>query len=368
MSDDDIRDALRRYATAAPDTDPRGALPGTLARRARRQRVAVASVACLAALVAGTGVAVLTSTPAGSDRLIAAADPTTEPPATEEPEPEPPPTAEPSPAVTKTAHPVPGGTPSPSTPPTTAPPPGPVPGLTVGLSLEPAGPETATYATLKVGANDGDGHPSVSAIRWGDGTEEPMPVRPAVSCALPPPGPREPEPTAWTASYEHAWRHDGTYTIEVVVRSGYECDYSAREDVVERLTVEVAAGVIRSNGPARTRARDVEALRPDGAGERTVRLLGFLADRDGYVTGATVDWGDGTTTEVTNDRACDDGDGQHYPVHGDFAVEADHEYAETGDYDVVVTWSSAGCDFMDAQQGRWSGSVTVPVPPPDEAG
>jgi hypothetical protein len=79
-----------------------------------------------------------------------------------------------------------------------------------------------------------------------------------------------------------------------------------------------------------------------------------VTDPDGYVRRVVIDWGDGTPpTTLTNDAACDDGDGRHYPVLGPFQagypVSAEHVFQRLGDVRVTLTYVSTGCDGTDEQ-------------------
>lgn len=374
MNDDDARDALARYAATTPDLDPRAGLAERIARRERARRATVAGLACFAALVAGTGVAVL-GRDRGSTAIVATDDPTPAPSATESAAP----TTDPVPDETPSPTPTPG---DPTTRPSESPSPEPAPtetgtpppwkgygdGLVVHAALTPdEGRPPGTLATLVVRAEDTDGNPEVTAVEWGDGTSEGI-VRAVPSCPYPP----SPYPTARPAApgessdtFTHAWRNPGTYTITVRVSSGTYCDPlpSGWEQVERTVVVEVTSGEVRSNGPAepdgsRLHLADFEGEPDDQPGDWL--LAGTVDDRDGYVPAVTVDWGDGSAEEtVDNEAECDDGDGRHYPRQGSIDVRAWHVF-DPGTYTVTVTWHSAGCDGLAHQTGTRTFRITVP--------
>ena len=355
----DIDDALRRYAAATPDLDPREGLAERMRRHERRRRATVAGIACFAALVAGSGVAALSSdrTTAG----LTATDPTPTVTASASPSP----SEEPSPEPEETEEPA---TPSPTR--TPSPEPEPVPtayptaesfggeGLVARVALTPDSPATATTATLRVTGEDDDGGIQVSGVSWGDGSSEPIAIAmPSCAWTGPPPTTRPKDPGTLDASYRHAWRHDGTYTVVVDVVSDTGCAQppGRSENARLRLRVEVREGEIVSNGPRRPAAHQV-SLSADGTadGNYDWALLGFVDDADGWLGTATVDWGDGSQPDVIdNNGTCDDGDGRHYPS-SHLSLYSGHDY-EPGTYTITVSWTSTGCDGEDAQ----TGSTTV---------
>lgn len=341
MSDDDVRRALARYADTTPALDPRTGLRERLVRRERARRAAVAGTAAVLLVVAGTGVAALAR---HRDRAgIVAADPTETPSAT--------------PSATATASPSPTAPESPAADPAapivrTATGPD---GLRVRVTFTPGSPETATAASLRVETWDDDGHPVVAAIRWGDGSAEPI-QRVMAGCVIdpPPPGasppPREKEPGETDKTYTHSWRHDGRVTVRVEVDSEGDCvpDPPDMEEAAVSFAVDVRPGAVTSNGPARP-AADAEAGYRDGGGVYDAFLRATLTDADGHVTSATIDWGDGSApATVRNDTPCDDGNGRHYPAPADpwaeWHVSEQHDYGTPGTYRITLTYVSAGCD------------------------
>ncbi|HVF05011.1 MAG TPA: hypothetical protein VNA20_09235 [Frankiaceae bacterium] len=362
MTDDDIRYVLSTFAAGAPDLDPRAGLAERLARRDRARRTAVASVACLAAAIAGTGVAVLTSE-RGRTGLVVAGDLPSETPS-EEPSETPSPTPSETPSATPSASP----TASPSVAPTspavaTKNPPPPTrtsdtgrgeEGLRAQAVLDPASFATATYAALRVTATDDDGFPQITELAWGDGTTEPIAVV-AASCPVPedpPPTSRPKQPGDLDETFRHAWRHPGRYTVTVTVSSSTHCTQppAKYETATVRVVVDVTAGEVTANGPAKP-AFDGSVGYLEGGEMYEWELRGSVTDRDGYFSSATIDWGDGSEpTTITNDQPCDDGEGGHYPARGMLVLDSTHQY-QPGQYTVTVTFASTGCAGDDAQPG-----------------
>lgn len=362
---DDVRRALSAYAATTPDLDPRAGLPERLARRARVRNASVAGIACLAALVAGSGVAVL-SRPDGTSSVVASGDPTGdpsgEPPASSTGDPEP--TSTPVP----TTHPTPSGTVPPPSEQPAAPPREPIvreaggpDGLRVRVTLDPGGVATADPATLAVVAEDDDGQPVLTGVSWGDGTYEPIAYA-AVACVsrqtnpLPlgsqTPQPREPQPGRMAQRIQHSWRHAGTFTVTVTVETTPTCDPEPEEES-QRVSfdVPVTPGRDVSNGGVVPHAAHAEVVAPDDGELYERQLTASLRDEDGYVSSVTVDWGDGTVETFTNDAACDDGGGRHFPMHGWMALHTTHVYEDPGDYTVLLRVTSRGCDGGDRQTG-----------------
>ena len=382
MNDDELRRALDSYATAAPAGDPRPGLAARLARRRRVRTASVAGIACLAAAVAGGGVAALSRDDGRG--VIVAADPTPTPTprvAALSPAAAPSPTPSPSgPNVTHTgAYPEPA--PPTATASTTAPPPSPSPteeptapvtasangahGLRLRVTLDPGNPATATEAVLTVEASDDDGYVHVSAVEWGDGTEESIGI-PVAACAPRPasPSPRQPAPSSRTVAFRHAWRHATPAQVVVRAVSLHPCDPAEPpEDAAEaRVRADVQPGRVTTNGPAAPGSGDVDVVAVDQA-RREYRLSTFLDDRDGWIGGAVVDWGDGTTTRLGPAEECADGGGRHYPSQAGFGVEETHAYAEPGSYTVTVTYASTGCGGRDAQRRVLHTTAEVAGPP-----
>lgn len=359
MTDDDIRYVLSTFAAGAPDLDPRAGLSERLARRDRARRAAVASVACLAAAIAGTGVAVLTSD-RGNAGIVVADDLPSETPYEEPSEtPSPTPSETPSPSE---ARPTASPTTAETSPPiaTKPPPPPPSPtdtdrgeeGLRVEAVLDPGSFATATYATLRVTANDDDGFPQITELTWGDGSTEPIAFV-AASCPVPedpPPTSRPKQPGDLAETFTHAWRNPGRYTVTVTVSSSTHCTQppAKYETATVRVVVDVTAGEVTANGPAKPRF-DGSVGYLEGGEMYEWELRGSVTDRDGYFSSATIDWGDGSEpTTITNDQPCDDGDGDHYPARGMLALDSTHQY-QPGQYTVTITFASTGCDGEDAQ-------------------
>ena len=372
--DDDVRRALSAYAATTPDLDPGAGLRERLVRRDRVRRATVAGVACFAAVVAGTGVAVL-SRDRGTAGVVAAGDLPSETPASEEPTPTPEPTESPTaepPGPTATAA-APTAPPPESTPPSPRPPGEPVSrteegehGLRVQVTVDHGSLPTATQATVTVRATDDDGDPHVRAVSWDDGSEEAIAIL-ASACVSPYRGPtltpapsRTPSPGKLEQSFRHAWRHDGHYTVRVRVYSNLPCvDGEEPEDVVVEVPVEVTRGEATSNGPARPVAHEPDASPAENGELYEYRVGAYLFDGDGWLSGATVDWGDGSAPTVlrNTDNPCEDGDGRYYPSNG-FDGSATHRYSP-GTYTAVVTFTSTGCAGGDVQRGRTEIRVEV---------
>ncbi|HEX8002407.1 MAG TPA: hypothetical protein VF519_06895 [Mycobacteriales bacterium] len=365
MNDDELRRALDAFAAAAPRTDPRPGFAARLRRRRRAQVAAVAVAACLA--VAGSAVVVSGGEPAR--RVVAASESPTAAPAPSAV------TSSPPPTHSVTAHPTispyhgtPPSFPSPTA--TTAepstPPAEPVTasargghGLTLTATYDPGDLPTATLGTLVVEASDDDGEIYPGGITWGDGTSEPA-MMVAASCVQDPmPTPlrsREPHPAHWRQELPHAWRHAGDYALRVVVHSYLVCHGEVpREEAEVTLHVRARPGREASNGPAKPVYRHDQPTVQD----RTVNLSGQLDDDDGWLRGVTIGWGDGTSSVVRNDRACDDGAGRHYPFEGGLWPSEDHTYAEPGTYTITLRYTSTGCGGADVQGGDATVTVTV---------
>jgi hypothetical protein len=222
-------------------------------------------------------------------------------------------------------------------------------GLRATATLRPANAATATEVGLAVDAADDDGSPSVAEVYWGDGSKI---VRddafyPA-SCSTPPPPPRPKQPDSYRETLTHAWRHSGPVTVTVVVGTRMTCAFGITyERAVLTLAVDVRPGAVTSNGPGRPFAETFAVRRNHKTGVHGVQ--GQLRDKDGYVGGAVVDWGDGTTTFVDRyRRPCRDGDGRHFPASW-FPFEAEHRYSTPGPHQVTVRYASTGCAGEDPQ-------------------
>ena len=322
MNDDELRAALGTYAARAPRTDPRPGFDARLARRARTRRVAVA--ACVAAVAATAGAVVAVTGPAPEDDRRVAARP------------------EPGPVVlTRRAN---GSA-----------------GLRVTVTLAPGNPATGTESVLTVDATDDHGQLMVTDVDWGDGVV--FHDSPPVSlCPLPMPPSSRRFPDSLRESKRHAWRHPGATTVTVTVQSQLPCVGGPAnfEQAVATFDIAVRAGSTTTNGPVPPHAEGPSVVGAHEPLDRTVYAT--LADADGYVSGAVVDWGDGEAVEVTTPKACEDGSGRHYPLKGALRVAEVHTYPRSGTYTVTVRFTSTGCAGGDPQQS--SATVTHVVPPP----
>ena len=285
-----------------------------------------AAVAAVAVVLAGTGVAALSR-----DGRRVAVVATTATPAPTTPAPSPPsPTAAPAGAVRVAAT---GAT-----------------GTRVELALDDGDLPTATVATLTVEVAAAGGHPRAAEIAWGDGSVEAV-----GGCGSTPlPGPPHKRPSGLSRQeFTHAWRHPGTYTVVVRVASLERCEDTTPAEI----RVTVRRGRTVSNGPAPAVA--AFGVHRDRGDATAWTASGWLRDADGWVTGATIDWGDGTRSAVRQEDACDDGKGRHFPLNGYLAPFVTHRYASSGTYPVTIRFESAGCDGRDEQTGSATATADV---------
>lgn len=324
MNDDELRRALGSYASWAPRSDPRPGLSARLARRARARRAGVAGVAALG--VAAGGLVALDRDPR---RDVVAQDPT--PSAT----PPLPPRAGPAPVVaTGTGR----------------------DGLRVRVTLDPGDPATATEAALRVEAEDDVVGEFVVEVDWGDGSRSELSGFGAASCAVPT-GPPARDPRTLRETFSHAWRHPGPAKVVVTVGSVLPCHTGDwREEAVVTLPADVRPGLVTSNGPDEPDAAGTRAYVPPNG---VVRLDVKAFDRDGYIDGVEIDWGDGISAGVHQKGDCDDGDGAHFPK-GDLRSTVDHRYDAPGTYRIVVRFDSTGCELRDPQRAETVLTVHVP--------
>jgi hypothetical protein len=365
MTDDldpaELRRTLSEYADGAPHRDPRPGFARALARR-RRTRTAFAGGATLA-LVAVAVLFTVTRAPGPNDRLATGEAPSESPGTTLSP------SGTPSPTATATPSDTPSGTPSVSPAGSQT---GPAAGpdnLHVTLALDADAPATAEYALLRVRGGDPDAYPYVDRVAWGDGDTFPLYDRSgshAWDCG---PGgpPATSGPGTLSANADHAWRHPGTYTVEVTV-SSWTCGTSLpQETATFPLRVVVRAGEVTSNGPRLPGWSSVHVNQlQTGPSPNPLRVvLSTMAhDDDGYFPGGVIDWGDGTSTPVGPKMACDDGGGRYYPHRTDLYVDGEHTYDSAGTYTVTIRATSTGCDGGSPQKTAKTVTVTVPKPQP----
>jgi hypothetical protein len=365
--DDGIRRALSAYAAGAPDTDPRAALPATLARRRQVRLVSAAGVA-LAVVMGVAGFAALGQHQSPSDSITAAEDESPEPSASERPSTQPSPSTSPSASESASSVVLPPSATAVPSPSSSGEDP-PVDELRVSMS-GPTSLSTAQYATFPVRASDPYYYVGLDRISWGDGapwTGYAGGHYSGVPCANPP----APKPHTLTDNgWEHAWRHPGTYVVEASV-STWRCDRDrplATRTV--QITLVVKAGQVMSNGPKQP-ILDVEIRGRESSSRLMAGVHGAAKDLDGYLTQVEIDWGDGQHTVIPPQEKCADGDGRHYPDYTLLNIQdqspssppgagAGHYYEAPGMYTVVVRATSTGCDGQSPQQVSESATVTIP--------
>jgi len=106
-----------------------------------------------------------------------------------------------------------------------------------------------------------------------------------------------------------------------------------------------------------------------GPGAEDVTLQVGVRDPDGFITGITVDWGDGTATQsyAGDPKPCraivpnrwPRGDYVSIPLETGPVGAPTHHYAAAGTYTVTVTAHSAACDGSQPQAGTTSGTWTI---------
>lgn len=223
------------------------------------------------------------------------------------------------------------------------------PRATAGLSVEVDVPEatgTARIVTVAVQVRDDAGELLRLRVAFGDGVvEESAPTRRRCSSAAPAPAP----PLELTRAFRHAYRHVGVYVVAASAVT--EGCVAGMEAASAEDRIPVAPGPSLSNGPFPPRV-GVEGSRP-GA-RRTVLLTVVGADRDGYVSGLAVDWGEGGRHQRVSFPLTECVDPKRFWPRSRTSVTLSHTYARTGRYRVKVWAESVGCDGKDTQRAQAS--------------
>lgn len=172
----------------------------------------------------------------------------------------------------------------------------------------------------------------------------------------------EPGTTRVERSYQHAYRHPGSYVIRAVVGTGSGCGGEEVEAEAEEVTREIVIGGTRtatSNGPREPRVQIGKPYGIRGSNSVVIDVAG--SDDDGFVRRLEVDWGDGTKPEVFG-RGLDEceSSGDTWPRSTYSTGEIHHQYKERGQYDVTVTATSVGCDGAYGQVATGSRRVSYP--------
>jgi hypothetical protein len=221
------------------------------------------------------------------------------------------------------------------------------------------------YATFVVDVTYASEHNGAVEIDFGDGTD---PLRTNDDRISPGQGPWNfcsGAPERWV--FRHFYRQPGTYRITVVQQT---CGFTAPPERVTASTTLVVAPKADADEPDVTNGPepvqlDAFSLTPDGSGLRVVGSVGWY-DRDGYVREVTIDWGDGSSPEVTTFPLsdCDDGGGRHFPTSSG-GLPLEHRYAAAGRYVAKVTVISTGCDGTTPQTVADDNPISVGNAPPD---
>lgn len=135
----------------------------------------------------------------------------------------------------------------------------------------------------------------------------------------------------------------------------------AERSATVAVAVRVLPGRRRANGPV---LPDVRAVQYDIAQPREIGVGVVSRDKDGYISELRFDWGDGMPPGILRWplRECDPGE-RHWPF-GERPASARHLYATAGQYDVVVTAVSVGCNGKERQES----ATRLTVHAPDDGG
>lgn len=342
----------------------------------------LAALSLSAALVAGVGVAVLTSDRQGTSSLA----PLHEPPAlsspvpvatasaSESPTPEPAPSATPSrpaSAAATSAAPRPAATQATTTP-VTAPvgnfgprPPGSVtvpytPGQTywdvtshgIRLRVSMTKAKVGVPMTWTVKASSADAGCCAIKMLFGDGGGEP---RNGMPC-----GTADPD-VSFTHTYNGAGRR------EFMLQAGTAKHCGDSQHAVVYGTFDVAPGTPTAQGPSLPVVKFDRTVPVKGHEKDPsyVSLWGEAEDEDGHLTKLVATFGDGTSRTFEGDgMACQETrDGWPTPSFAQLPYQppAYHHYPKPGTYTLTLTAYSAGCDGSQVQTAKASFTWTVPA-------
>jgi hypothetical protein len=168
--------------------------------------------------------------------------------------------------------------------------------------------------------------------------------------------------STFATEFSHGFRRPGNYPVRIT-----SVDLACHPALAPQgspFTARITPGPDRSNGPAPPTARNC-LLNANGFcastdGRQGSAFAGGLADSDGYVIAAKVDWGDGSAPSQTTYplSECQD-PGTRWPSSARDAVSWQHTYARPGDFTVTLTVFSAGCDGRDVQESPFTQRLTV---------